>query len=217
MDNVFQLQPNTFTMDMNTLLPPTNISTQPPEMSPPAVELNVEPPKLRVSPQNGTLTKSVSSSLTSTLRSVPGGLTQASQQQLFTNEGGIGTGELWQINDTIRESVLGDRTDYTLSQDKSSKTSIYQSMDSRNSYQDVTDVSQITQESLASPVVDNHTEIKRLGNVVVEAPKHEEMKDVYISKCTAIIRRDVALDQTNQGLRLVPRVRNEYIENLRFV
>lgn len=54
--------------------------------------------------------------------------------------------------------------------------------------------------------MDNHTEIKRLGTVETVVPVREEVNDVYVSKCTAIVRRDVALNQVNQGLRLVPRV-----------
>ena len=212
MDNVFQLQPNTFAMDMNTLLPPTTVSTQPPEVPAP-IELVVEPPQLRGSPLAETVPKSISSSMNSTTRSLPGKLTQASQQQLFMNEGMMSTEESWQINNTIRESVLVDRADHS----HSAKTSIYQSMDSHSSYQDVTDVSQLTPQSWAGPVADSHTEIKRLGTVETMVPVREEVKDVYVSKCTAIVRRDVALNQTNQGLRLVPRVRNEYIENLCFV
>ena len=78
-------------------------------------------------------------------------------------------------------------------------------------------MSQLTPRSLTNQVVDNHTEIKRLGTVETVVPVREEVNDVYVSKCTAIVRRDVALNQVNQGLRLVPRVRNEYIENLCFV
>lgn len=151
--------------------------------------------------------------MNSTTRSLTGKATQPSQQQMFMNEGMTNPEESWQIKNTILESVLVDRVDYT----HSAKTSIYQSMDSRSSHQDVTDVSQLTPRSLTNQVVDNHTEIKRLGTVETVVPVREEVNDVYVSKCTAIVRRDVALNQVNQGLRLVPRVRNEYIENLCFV
>ena len=212
MDNVFQLQPNMFTMNMKTPMLPSTISTHSPEVAAPT-ELVVELPQLRESPLTETIPKSITSSMNSTTRSLTGKATQPSQQQMFMNEGMTNPEESWQIKNTILESVLVDRVDYT----HSAKTSIYQSMDSRSSHQDVTDVSQLTPRSLTNQVVDNHTEIKRLGTVETVVPVREEVNDVYVLKCTAIVRRDVALNQVNQGLRLVPRVRNEYIENLCFV
>lgn len=212
MDNVFQLQPNTFGMEMNAHQCSVSMSTQPPELPTP-VELAAKLSQLQGSTLPEASPKSHSSSMNSTTRSLPGQLTQASQQQLMVNEAMASTEEPWMINNTILESVLVDQTDGT----HSAKASIYQSMDSHNSCKDVTDVSQLTPQSWTGPVVDTHTEIKRMGTVETVVPVREEVKDVYVSKCKAIVRRDVALNQSNQGLRLVPRVRNEYIENLCFV
>ena len=66
------------------------------------------------------------------------------------------------------------------------------------------------------------TEIKRLQEIprnlsASPAPGLErEVNDVYISKCTAIVRRDAANMRT-MSLRVLPRFHNAYVENVRFV
>lgn len=197
-ERIYQLQPNAFASTMDK---PVGISSQPishmPSMShllsAVSSEVNTSIPPVTL--REGSV-MSPTSSQSNTLKSER--LSQASQQQLQMME--ESSKPISSLNVThLRESILGDLSNPSIDQFSPRDSTLL----SRDGMSLSTDL-----RSYAG------TEIKK---VVMASPIEEkvDMSKVYISKCTAIVRKT---DSTrNQGLRLKNRVKHEYIESLTYV
>ena len=197
-EHIFQLQPNVFALTMNN---PVNVSVP---QSIPSIshllsavssEVNASPSIPTVVLRDGSV-MSHTSSQSNTLKSE--GLSQVTQRQLQLIEESSKPITTFDAAH-IRESILGDLSNTSIDQINPQDGALV----SRDGFSVSTDLRSCT-----------GTEIKK---VMVVSPIEEkiDLSKIYISKCTAIVRKT---DSTrNQGLRLKNRVKHEYIESLSYV
>ena len=201
-ERIFQLQPNMFSLQMNNvvnsaLTPPTvasmsqilsTMSSEHGTSSPPSISQPVH--------RDGSVASYVSSLRDNTVKSES--LSQVTQRQLQLLEENEKPVVPFNSN-PLRESIFGDFTNTMMEQ--SPRDSITPSHEATSVISDVR----------SNPL----TEIKKAHNPSPVIRKTVDLSSVYIPDCTAIVRKN---DSSRvQGLRIINRVKHEYVEALSYV